>query len=128
MRIWYSAIAGDGCALRSAALQFGAEGGDAADIVWCRAAAAADQARARRVPRAHEVAVWRRAAMPCLRYGIVRFPGVWIDDDGLCRMLTDLADEARHLLGGRAVDADGRDLGLFVEQAEEADSIDSFEL
>lgn len=102
--------------MRSAALQFGAEGGDAADIVRRRAAAAADQARARRVPRAHEVAVRRRAAMPCLRYGIVRFPGIRIDDDGLCRMLTDLADEASHMLGGCAVDADGRDLGFFVEQ------------
>ena len=104
------------CVLRSAVLQFGAEGGDAADIIRCRATAAADQARARRVPRAHEVAVRRRAAMPCLRHGIVRFTGVRINDDGLCRMLTDLADEARHMLGGRAVDADGRDLGLFVEQ------------
>ncbi len=31
-------------------------------------------------------------------------------------MLTNLSDEARHMLGGCAVDADGRDLGLFVEQ------------
>ena len=97
-------------------LQAGAESGNAADVVRRCAAAAANEARARFVPLAHEVVIRCRAAVPCLRHGIVRLACIRVDDDGLRGVRADIADEVGHVLRCRAVDADGCDLALLVEQ------------
>ena len=87
-------------------LQAGAESGNAADVVRRCAAAAANEARARFVPLAHEVVIRCRASVPCLRHGIVRLACIRVDDDGLRGVRADIADEVGHVLRCRTVDAE----------------------
>ena len=94
----------------------GAKGGDALDIGWRCAAAAANQGGAGFVPLADIVMIGGRTAVPGFGHGIIGLAGVGIYSNRFFGVLPYILDQSGNILRSGAVYADGSNCRFFVQQ------------